>query len=782
MKAFDLTFSAPKSVSLLWALGSEAVADVVMGAHREAVAAALGFLEEHAAARPDPGRRGSPPRADRTGGWWPGSCIARRGRATRSCTPTVWSRTSCAARTGGVWRSRPGRCSCGPAPPGRSIRPSCNGCSASGSVSSGGRIGTTPARSPGSPRRSCGRSRNGRSRSKPSSKRPAPRYESPALRMQADDEASLATRPAKDHTATPETLFGRWQAEAADGRPGDRRRARAAGVLARSRPARPSASTRSPARSSTRTTGCAPIRARFAEHDVIEHVAALAAGRLTIDEITDDRRAVPGVGSGRPAHPDPRRRRDGSRPAGRPSPTAPSKTTPSTCSTGSPPEPATPIAGHDRRRAARRAGSGCRSASGRVRRCAVPADAVRTVLAPAGYGKTAMVHAAAGCAVADGRPVIAVATTAKAVAELADAGLPASHDRPASASTSPTGRCRPGRSSSSTRSPRPRPATLHTVLAAVDACPGGQLWVLGDPRQAPSVKAGGIAAEIEPAHRRRSHPGGAADRQPPTARPGRPPRPPPPALRRRPTTPSSCAATTAGNTPPPHPSDTRAAMADAVTADIFDSRRRVARSRWSCPTRQAEDLADRIRRRLTDAGILDGPVDHRTRLDHRSRATRPATGSCSTPATATATPRSSTAPSAPSPPSTTTGCRSTPTAATPSDSRPASSKAVRADGSPNVSHAWARTVDGAQGGTWDHAHLLGTAALDAYRGYTGQSRSIHPTHTWNTATLDDGRPRRPPRRPTHRPRTGRRRPRPASPTRPWPPSTTRGPSTANSVS
>ncbi len=37
------------------------------------------------------------------------------------------------------------------------------------------------------------------------------RYEAPALRMQADDAASLTTRPAKDHTATPETLFGRWE-------------------------------------------------------------------------------------------------------------------------------------------------------------------------------------------------------------------------------------------------------------------------------------------------------------------------------------------------------------------------------------------------------------------------------------------------------------------------------------------------------------------------------------------------------------------------------------------
>jgi hypothetical protein len=63
---------------------------------------------------------------------------------------------------------------------------------------------------------------------------------------------------------------------------------------------------------------------------------------------------------------------------------------------------------------------------------------------------------------------------------------------------------------------------------------------------------------------------------------------------------------------------------------------------------------------------------------------------------------------------------------------------VRPDGTPNLSHAWARTVDGAQGGTWDHAHLLGSAALDAYRGYTGQSRSRHPTHTWNTTPVDDG--------------------------------------------
>ena len=49
VKAFHLTFSAPKAVSSLWALGSEPVADTVVTAHREAVEIALGFLEERAA-------------------------------------------------------------------------------------------------------------------------------------------------------------------------------------------------------------------------------------------------------------------------------------------------------------------------------------------------------------------------------------------------------------------------------------------------------------------------------------------------------------------------------------------------------------------------------------------------------------------------------------------------------------------------------------------------------------------------------------------------------------
>ena len=65
------------------------------------------------------------------------------------------------------------------------------------------------------------------------------------------------------------------------------------------------------------------------------------------------------------------------------------------------------------------------------------------------------------------------------------------------------------------------------------------------------------------------------------------------------------------------PEDTRRAMADAVTADILASG---AESTIALVVShaQAEDLTDRIRRRLTDAGTLTGTVDHRSRMDHRS--------------------------------------------------------------------------------------------------------------------------------------------------------------------
>lgn len=61
----------------------------------------------------------------------------------------------------------------------------------------------------------------------------------------------------------------------------------------------------------------------------------------------------------------------------------------------------------------------------------------------------------------------------------------------------------------------------------------------------------------------------------------------------------------------------------------------------------------------------------------------------------------------------------------------------RRDRMPNMSHAWARIVDGSQGGTWAQVHALGSAALDNFKGYVAQSRSKFPTHTWNVSRVID---------------------------------------------
>jgi conjugative relaxase-like TrwC/TraI family protein len=54
--AFDLTFRAPKSVSMLWALGGQTVSGTVRDSHAHALAAAVDYLERHAAiARRGPG-------------------------------------------------------------------------------------------------------------------------------------------------------------------------------------------------------------------------------------------------------------------------------------------------------------------------------------------------------------------------------------------------------------------------------------------------------------------------------------------------------------------------------------------------------------------------------------------------------------------------------------------------------------------------------------------------------------------------------------------------------
>jgi conjugative relaxase-like TrwC/TraI family protein len=48
VQGFDLTFSAPKSVSVLYAVGDEDIRGAVVGAHEAAVRDALGYLEREA--------------------------------------------------------------------------------------------------------------------------------------------------------------------------------------------------------------------------------------------------------------------------------------------------------------------------------------------------------------------------------------------------------------------------------------------------------------------------------------------------------------------------------------------------------------------------------------------------------------------------------------------------------------------------------------------------------------------------------------------------------------
>ena len=62
---FDLTFTATKSVSVLWGLGDPAVHQAVLDAHDAAVADVLAVIEDralftrtgHGGLRPDPGHR-----------------------------------------------------------------------------------------------------------------------------------------------------------------------------------------------------------------------------------------------------------------------------------------------------------------------------------------------------------------------------------------------------------------------------------------------------------------------------------------------------------------------------------------------------------------------------------------------------------------------------------------------------------------------------------------------------------------------------------------------------
>ncbi len=230
---------------------------------------------------------------------------------------------------------------------------------------------------------------------------------------------------------------------------------------------------------------------------------------------------------------------------------------------------------------------------------------IRCVLAPAGYGKTTMLHAAAQAATAEGRPVVAVATTAKAVAELAGAGLDARTIARLriDLANGPLGAGTVVVLDEISQTPT---REVEAVLAAVDACPGGRLWILGDPRQSQPVGPGGTADHLEQlasssripsarltVNRRQVDP---ADRQALDL------------LRRGEVVRSQELRTERGwEHEHASPSGTRRAMAAAVCEDI-DTHGAEAVAALVVSHTDAEDLADRIRARLADAGALGGPL------------------------------------------------------------------------------------------------------------------------------------------------------------------------------
>lgn len=536
-------------------------------------------------------------------------------------------------------------------------------------------------------------------------------------RMKADDRASIATRDRKDRTLTPEALRGRWQDEATRaGIPRGRRLLR----TLRHQTARDVTVDRSQVFTALTdpASGLCATNARFGHAHVVERVAALANGRWTTTEIetlasellaTDLVVRLSGTDRRRPAQWSTTEHRqledrvlaDLAQLQARPAAGV---------------EVSTSLAEH--------LGED-QSAAARVL-CA-PGPALRVILAPAGHGKTSLTAAAAATVEADGRPVIALAATNKAAAELRTVGLGAStiaRWRLDGAALAPgTVVVLDEISQVSTRD-------AAAVLAAVTITPGAALWCLGDDHQGRSVAPGGLAAELA----RLADEGQVAAAALTVNR-----------RQHDPDERTALATYRAGDLAgsqatraerdwehtAPTPEATRNQLADAAVIDICD-RGPDAVTVLAVSHTDCEDLADRIRQRLGTVGRIGGPEVAGPGWGINER--RYATGdrvllhlNCrlGDDRVHNGTTGSVTAVNA-------DGLRVRLDDGRVAVLPPAIYAGTRSDGTPNLSHAWARTIDGAQGGTWDHVHLLATPNVDRYTLYVGQSRGRYPTHTWNT--------------------------------------------------
>jgi hypothetical protein len=360
---------------------------------------------------------------------------------------------------------------------------------------------------------------------------------------------------------------------------------------------------------------------------------------------------------------------------------------------------------------------------------------VRALVAPAGYGKTTALHAAVTAAESDGRCVLALAPTHKAVAELRAVGLEAQTvarfrtrlpDHPIGPDTT---LIVDEVSQLSTRD-------AAVIVGALAATPGAQVWFIGDARQGQSVAAGGLATELE--HRAAGGIIPTASLEQNRRQLDATEREALEHYRAGDIEASQAIRTKAGWE---HglacPTDTRQALASAAVTDA--DRHGVDNVAVLAPTHaDCEDLADRIRAIRAERGELRGPTlegpgwgtEPRTYaagdrvLLHASLAPRPGPAACNGMAgTALAV-----------------GAEGIEVAFDNGHHALVPSAVVaghRPDSTPYLSHAWARTIDGAEGGTWRQVHLLATPALDRHTGYVGQSRGQLPTHTWNVRPEPD---------------------------------------------
>jgi conjugative relaxase-like TrwC/TraI family protein len=490
--AFDATFSPPKSVSLLWAFATPQTSSVVVRAHVEAVEQALGFVEERAAvARQQVDHvRGRVT----THGFAVATFVHRTSREgdpqlhSHCVIPNIVKRPDgsfCAfdatplhewAKAGGcVYQEQLRRILSKEL--GVAWGPDRNGCREMVGFSHD-QLGAFSKRS---------------AQIEAWLEAHGVRYESPVERMKADERASLATRRPKDPSLTPELLRQRWESEASavglsSGLELEVR------VLRRLGP-RPELSFEDITDALLDgETGLCAQDARFGEPQVVARIAALGDGRLSVEEVAAYARDFLASEHVVRLTPD----RAGLRKAPQWSTVAHRRLEDRVLDRlGVLVDTVGAEVGLERIRAAV-------SAEGQLgldQRAAVaalcgPGPALRVFMGPAGFGKTATVHAAAAATLSAGRGVLGVATTNQARAELEAVGIPATTIARLDIDLE-SHRLAPDTTVILDEMSQTSTADAAIVLDAVVATPGAQLWCLGDPRQSPAVRAGGLAAELE---------------------------------------------------------------------------------------------------------------------------------------------------------------------------------------------------------------------------------------------------------------------------------------------